>query len=148
MIVVDYPAPDFRIKEDGAKKYVFDGLRRSWLLLTPEEWVRQNFVQYLVELLQYPTALIALEKELVLNGLKKRFDVLVYNNTHEPWMLVECKASSVALSAAVLEQALRYNMVLPVSFIVITNGTQTRAWQKTENGLVELDKLPEWNNSY
>ncbi len=148
MIVVDYPAPDFRIKEEGGKKYLFDGLRRSWLLLTPEEWVRQNFVQYLVQVQQYPTALIALEKELLLNGLKKRFDLLVYNLAHEPWMLVECKASSVALSAAVLEQALRYNMVQPVSFIVITNGTQTRAWQKTKSGLVELDKLPEWNSSY
>ena len=144
MIVVEYPKPAFQVQEKEGKKYLFDTLRRSWLLLTPEEWVRQNFVQYLVLVKKYPATLIALEKELVLNGLKKRFDLLVFDKEHQPWMLVECKAESVALNPSVLEQALRYNLVVPVQFIVITNGAQTRAWEKTAGSLVELEELPDW----
>jgi type I site-specific restriction endonuclease len=144
MIMVEYPEPVFQVQEKEGKKYLFDTLRRSWLLLTPEEWVRQNFVQYLTLVKKYPATLIALEKELVLNGLKKRFDLLVFNKAHQPWMLVECKAETVALNPSVLEQALRYNMVVPVQYIVITNGVQTRAWENKEGGLVELDVFPGW----
>jgi hypothetical protein len=144
MIDVRYPEPRFRMKEEGGKRYLFDGLRRSWLLLTPEEWVRQNFVQYLLQELHYPASLIALEKEIRLHDLRKRFDVLVYDKDHRPWMLVECKAPEVPLSPAVLDQVLRYNISVPVHFIVITNGAGTIAWKKEEGRLVELAELPGW----
>ena len=114
---------------------MFDAIRKVWLLLTEEEWVRQNFVAYLVKELQYPETLIALEKEIVLNGLRKRFDILVYDKTHQPWMLVECKAPEVLLSEDVLQQALRYNITVPVNYLVITNGNSTVAWEKKRKDL-------------
>ncbi|RYY66810.1 MAG: type I restriction enzyme HsdR N-terminal domain-containing protein, partial [Chitinophagaceae bacterium] len=134
-----------RYKEEGGRRYIFDALRRLWLLLTPEEWVRQNFLQYLQQVLRYPAPLIAVEKEIRLNDLRKRFDILVYDERHQPWLLVECKAPEVALAPAVLEQALRYNLSVPVAYLVITNGTHTMAWQKGAGTLSELEALPHWS---
>lgn len=144
MIAVDFPAPDFKIERRNEQRFVFDVIRKKWLLLTDEEWVRQNFVQYLILHMQYPAAIIALEKSLVLNELKKRFDILVYDGGHQPWMLVECKAPQVVLDETVLQQVLRYNMAIPVPYIVITNGNSTFGWQKEHGVLKKLDKLPQW----
>ena len=144
MIAVNYPPPAFKIKQENEQHFVFDAIRRTWLLLTEEEWVRQNFIQYLITELHYPSTLIALEKELELNGLKKRFDVLVYDQEHQPWMLIECKAPQIELNDAALEQVLRYHMSIPVPFLVITNGQSTYGWQKVNYELKLLDKLPEW----
>jgi hypothetical protein len=146
MIAVQYPEPKFRIKNVEGKRFIFDSIRKSWLRLTEEEWVRQNFVNYLVQVLNYPSSVIALEKEIRLNELKKRFDILVYDGNHKPWMLVECKEPRVELSEPVLHQVLRYNISVPVPYIVITNGITTAAWKK-EGGLSLLDALPVWENS-
>lgn len=142
MIVVPFPPPQFRMKKDGEKTFVFDEIRRRWLVLTEEEWVRQNFVAYLQKELNYPASLIALEKGLILNGLKKRFDILVYNNAHQPWLMVECKAPSVSLSEDVLQQALRYNLSVPVDYIIITNGEKTMGWEKSGGELMLIHALP------
>lgn len=142
MIDVVYPEPRFRMKQEEDKQYIFDPIRKVWLLLTEEEWVRQNFVAYLVQEKQYPSPLIALEKELLLNGLKKRFDVLVYDADHQPWMMIECKAPQVPLSEDVLQQVLRYNMALPVHYIIITNGNTTLGWKKKDGGLQLIRELP------
>ena len=144
MITVNYGKPSFKIKKEKEQHFIFDAIRKTWLLLTDEEWVRQNFIHCLVEILHYPATLIAVEKELVLNDLKKRFDILVYDQQHQPWMLIECKAPQVELSDAALEQVLRYHMSIPVSFLVITNGEKTFGWEKISNELRLLDKLPEW----
>ncbi len=118
-----------------------------WVKLTPEEWVRQNFIQYLIKKLHYPAAYIAVEKEIQLGELKKRFDILIYNNLHQPLMMIECKAPEVALDEKVLQQLLRYNISVPVSFFVITNGHYTNAWGKAEGSgnLVSLAEMPAWN---
>ena len=142
MIVVQFPEPKFRLKKEGEKAFVFDEIRKRWLLLTEEEWVRQNFVAYLQKELHYPAALIAIEKGLLLNGLKKRFDILVYDAAHKPWLMVECKAPSVALSEVVLQQALRYNQSVPVDYIIITNGEKTIGWEKSGSELKLIDALP------
>lgn len=147
MIKLVFPPPQFRMKREGAKTFVFDALRRQWLVLTEEEWVRQNIVAYLVQVKSYPPALIALEKELVLYGRKKRFDVLVFDPQHRPWLLVECKAPSVPLSEEVLQQALRYNLSYPAPYIMLTNGNSTVAWKKDGDGLRLLNELPEWEGS-
>ena len=144
MITVQFPEPQFRMKKENGKPYIFDDIRKTWLLLTNEEWVRQNFVRYLITELKYPSALIALEKEIVLNELKKRFDILVYNKEHQPWMMIECKAPEVALSEDVLQQALRYNISVPVEFIVITNGQATVGWRKEGRELKLLKLMPTW----
>ena len=103
--------------------------------------MRQNFVQYLVRVKEYPATLIALEKEISLGELKKRFDILVYNKAHQPWMMVECKAPEVKLDDSVLQQVLRYNMSVPVEYIVITNGSVTYGWQRSGN-LRIIEELP------
>lgn len=142
MMNIPFPEPAFRMRQEGGKDFIFDALRKKWLLLTPEEWVRQNFVQYLLQVKNYSSTLIAIEKEIKLGELKKRFDILVYDNNHQPWMMVECKAASVKLDGKVLEQALRYNMSVPVEFIVITNGDTTCGWRRAEGKLELLEELP------
>jgi hypothetical protein len=146
MMSIAFPETQFRTRSEGGQQQIFDALRKQWLRLSPEEWVRQNFIQYLVQVLQYPEAMIAVEKSLELNGMKRRFDLLVYDTTHKPWMLVECKATSVALGQPVLEQVLRYNISIPVPYLIITNGTETRGWRKEAGRLFELDAMPLWEN--
>lgn len=142
MIEIQYPEPAFNVKHQNGIAYIFDAIRKKWLLLQDEEWVRQNFVQYLLQIMGYPQSLIALEKEIKLGELKKRFDVLVYDKQHKPWMLVECKSDSVPLKDAVLQQVLRYNISLPSKYLVITNGKQTYGWEKTNGRLIEILELP------
>lgn len=142
-----YPEPDFRMKLENERRYIFDSQRKSWLILTEEEWVRQNFLAYLLKELRYPSSMIAVEKEILLNGLKKRFDILVFDESHRPWMLVECKAPSIELNEKVLQQVLVYNQSVPVSYLVITNGPATVAWMKHDEGLKMLDSLPAWKQS-
>jgi hypothetical protein len=142
MVIINYPEPGFRTRNEQGKDFIFDSLRKKWLLLTPEEWVRQNFVQYLLQVRNYPAALVAIEKELVLGELKKRFDILVYDRDHRPWMMIECKAAAISLDEAVLQQVLRYNITVPVNYLVITNGSLTYAWQRNGNKLELIDELP------
>ncbi len=144
MIAVQFPPADFRMQKRDGKPFIFDVVRKRWVPLTEEEWVRQNIIAYLVGVLQYPKESIAVEKEIVLNGMPKRFDMLVYDKTHQPWMMIECKAPAVSLSEAVLQQALRYNMVLPVRWILITNGENSIAWQKENATLHLASSLPGW----
>lgn len=144
MISIAFPEPDFRIRKRGEKPYIFDAIRKQWLPLTGEEWVRQNLVAYFEKTLFYPKAAVAVEKGLWINERYNRFDILVYDTHHQPWMLVECKAPQVPLNETVLQQALRYHLALPVQWIVITNGNQTLAWQKKEQHLVLAERFPEW----
>jgi hypothetical protein len=142
MIVVNYPEPEFRIKKEKGTDLIFDQLRKKWVALTPEEWVRQNFVQYLIREKKYPASLIAIEKEILLGDLRKRFDVLVYTSNHRPWMIIECKASGVKLGNEALEQVMRYNLSLPSGYLVITNGHETYAWVREGNRLIVINQLP------
>ena len=143
MIKVNYPPPSFRIKTENGRDLIFDEIRRKWIVLTPEEWVRQNFISYLQQELKYASTLIAVEKELQLGELKKRFDILVYDTAHQPWMMVECKEPEVKLDESVLSQALRYHLATPVKFIVITNGNDTYAFSFGKGALVEIGDLPQ-----
>ena len=144
MLSIQFPEPDFRLKKEKEKDFIFDPLRKKWLLLTPEEWVRQNFVQYLVQVKNYPADLIAQEKVLQLGELKKRFDVLVYDRHHKPWMMIECKAPEIKLDEGVLQQVLRYHISIPVGFLIITNGQTSYGWEKKGMNLQLLYKMPDW----
>ena len=143
MLIINYPEPDFQLKKEGRRELIFDPLRKKWVVLTPEEWVRQNFISYLIRVKKYPSTLIAVEKEIRLGEMNKRFDILVYNTDHRPWMMVECKSLDVPLDESVLQQLLRYHISVPVVFLVITNGKQCYGWQKRENKLVEITELPD-----
>lgn len=142
MLTVIFPSPDFKIEIREGSEYIFDTIRKQWIRLTDEEWVRQNFIRFLVQVMKYPETLIAVEKEIQLGELKKRFDILVYNKDHQPWMLVECKASDVALEEKVFEQVLRYHISVPCSFLIITNGQYTFGWEKTGGRLKEIKVMP------
>ena len=144
MLSIQFPEPNFRLKKEKEKDFIFDPLRKKWLLLTPEEWVRQNFVQYLVQVKNYPGDLIAQEKVLQLGELKKRFDILVYDKQHRPWMMIECKAPEIRLDEWVLQQVLRYHISIPVGFLVITNGETSYGWEKKGMNLMLLSQMPEW----
>ncbi len=144
MIHPSYPHHEFRIRKQQEIHQIFCEGRRKWVKLTPEEWVRQNGFQWFTKVLQYPPSLIAIEKELDLFGLTKRFDMLVYDRRHQPWMMVECKQQSQPLSQKVLMQALRYNLALPVPFLVLTNGTDVRLLEIKENNWSELFTMPEY----
>jgi hypothetical protein len=144
MIRVQFPEPQFRLKRRGEKQYIFDSIRKKWLQLTEEEWVRQNMVAFFVQTMRYPKETIALEKEIRVNGLKRRFDILIYNKDAQPWMLVECKAPSVSLTEQVLQQALRYNTSVLVQWILITNGESTMAWSRKEEQILSATSLPLW----
>lgn len=143
MVVINYPEPAFRIRKQDSGEKIFDPLRKKWVVLTPEEWVRQNFIQFMVSKKKYPPSMVAVEREIKLGEMKKRFDVLVFNSQHEPWLMVECKAMDIQLDENVLQQALRYNISIPVSFIIITNGNYTMGWQRGETGLFEINELPD-----
>lgn len=143
MLTINFPEPTFRIKQEAGREFIFDTLRKKWVVLTPEEWVRQNFISYLVKEKNYPTTLIAVEKEIRLGELKKRFDILVYDPSHQPWMMIECKAMEVELDEKVLQQLLRYNLSTPVRCMVISNGSHSFAWQRTADGFETLTSLPD-----
>jgi len=142
MFTPEYPKQPLPIKTIDNKHHILCAIRKKWIILTPEEWVRQNFLQWLILVLQYPQTLIAVEKEIIVNGLKKRFDILVYNRDHQPWMLIECKAHTIPLQENVFLQALRYNIATPVNYIVVTNGLYCRAIEKVEGELKEITALP------
>ena len=144
MLKIKYPVFKFQIQEKEGSEIIFDVLRKRWIALTPEEWVRQNFIQYLLQESKYPQAFMAIEKEIMLGELKKRFDVLIYNRNHEPWMMIECKSMDITLDQKVLDQVLRYNISVPVQFMVITNGSYSYAFERKEGGLTMLEELPVW----
>jgi hypothetical protein len=142
MIKIDYPPYKPRIKNDAGKEFIFDEVRKRWVVLTPEEWVRQNFLQYLSRVKNYPVSLMAVEKEIKLGELKKRFDIMVYDKDSKPWMIVECKEMNVPLDKTVLDQVLRYNITMQVPYLVITNGSQCMAITIKNNEMTEMDELP------
>ncbi len=144
MLEVIYPEAEFRRKVEQGKEMIFCSIRKRWLILTEEEWVRQNFVSFLIRTKGYPASFIAVEKELQLHELKKRFDILVYDASHQPWMLVECKEPGQQLSEQVLLQVLGYNLSIPVPYLVITNGSHTLGWKIEEGTLRKLQSLPDW----
>lgn len=125
-----YPRYNVRLKEGANNKLqVFDFIRKKWLQLTPEEWVRQHVVNYFIHHCNYPPALISLEKEIELNGTSKRYDVVVYTKDLKPVIIVECKAPGVELSPEVLDQAARYNLKLNVDYVLITNGLKDQIYK-------------------
>lgn len=118
------PAYDFRYTERENKKYIFDIIRKKYVLLTPEEWVRQNFIRYLLEEKGYIQSLVRVEMFFKLNRLSKRADIALFNKKGQPKVLVECKSHKVTISQVVFEQVARYNLSFKVDFLIVTNGLQ------------------------
>jgi hypothetical protein len=119
---LNLPTYFFRIKEENGKKYIFDEIRRRFVVLSPEEWVRQHLVKYLSTIKSYPQQLMAIEKGFTQFRRKQRYDILIFNRNGEPLMIVECKAPGVEINQNVFDQASRYNLRHKASYILISNG--------------------------
>jgi hypothetical protein len=143
MIVLQYPSYPFKIKALNGKDQIFDPIRKTWVILTPEEWVRQNLLQYLVQNLKYPSSLIAVEKEIKLGELSKRFDIVVYKN-ELPWMIIECKEAKVTLNEKTMEQILQYQQVLIAQYLFISNGHETMGAKIESGKLQALQNFPDY----
>ncbi len=144
MIKIEYPKNEVKTRKSAAVNEVFDVIRKKWLLLTPEEWVRQNMIQYLLIVKKYPSSLISVEKEIKIGELRNRCDLVVYHRDSLPWMIIECKEMNVSLSEKTLEQILRYHITLPATFLVITNGSYSYGFKKIENQFFEINEFPDF----
>lgn len=144
MIRIEYPKKHPAIRNQNGAEQVRCICRKKWVALTPEEWVRQNFLLYLTMELHYPLALIAVERTIDLGDRKRRFDILVFNAAGFAVMLVECKEMNIALSPVTLNQILAYQSVLQSRILVVTNGLECIA-AKVNGNIQMLEELPAWD---
>lgn len=134
MYHLNLPHFEYKLKKAEGKVWIFDGIRKKYLVLTPEEWVRQHMINYLTQELLYPRALIKVEGGLTYNQLAKRSDILVFDREGKPWMIVECKSPELKLSDDTLHQAAMYNRTVKARYLTVTNG------------LVHVCALTDWNS--
>ncbi|GAA3577758.1 type I restriction enzyme HsdR N-terminal domain-containing protein [Snuella lapsa] len=119
---LNFPKFSFRFKSSENKISIFDSIRKKFVVLQPEEWVRQHCLLYLMQVKGVPKSLINVEKELIVNALKKRYDIVVYNPSGTIHLIVECKAPHITISQDTFDQIARYNMVLNADYLMVTNG--------------------------
>ena len=119
---LNFPTYSFRFKNSENKVSIFDSIRKKFVILQPEEWVRQHCVQYLIEEKKYPKSLINVEKELIVNTLKKRYDIVIFNPDGSIHLIVECKAPKIKINQDAFDQIARYNLVLNAEYLMVTNG--------------------------
>lgn len=141
LVMID--SKDIQLRENEGRREVFDPVRRRWVALTPEEWVRQCTLQRLHGEGGYPLEVMQVEGAIVLNGMTRRCDIVVYRDGH-PWMIVECKKTDIPLTQKVCDQACRYNTVLKVPYLMLTNGMQEViiAVDFEKGCLKQLQRLP------
>ncbi len=146
MLPLSLPPIQAKFKKEGDKTFVFDILRKKYLFLTPEEWVRQHLIHLLIERYNYPKALISCEKGLSYNKRLKRTDIVTYDQKGNPFLLIECKAPKIKLSKNTLHQASTYNSQLKAPFLCISNGINTLCFQINHetNEIKQLSDLPEF----
>ncbi len=123
-VKLNLPTADFRIKTEDGKHKVYDIVRRKYIILQPEEWVRQHWIHYLTQEKQYPASLLRVEVSVNSKLLKQRSDIVAYNRNGCPLLIVECKAPNIKISQAAFDQIARYNMQLKVQYLVVSNGLQ------------------------
>lgn len=143
---LNFPTYAFRYKTKENKRWVFDDIRKKFVLLTPEEWVRQNAVRYLMTEKKYPQSLVNVEKQIRLGDMTKRYDLVIFNPDGSLFLLGECKATSVPLTQAVFDQLARYNQALNAEFLWITNGLRNLCFQvdKVAEKYVLIPEIPEY----
>jgi hypothetical protein len=119
---LNFPKFSFRFKNSENKISIFDTIRKKFVILQPEEWVRQHCVQYLMDFKKYPQSLINVEKELIVNNLKKRYDIVVYKSDGSIDIIIECKAPKITVNQNTFDQIAQYNRVLNANYLMVTNG--------------------------
>jgi hypothetical protein len=144
---LNLPEAEMRLRKLGESTQIYDAFRKRWVSLSPEEWVRQHFLHFLVDSHHYPINRIAVEFSLSVYGMKKRADIVVFNSAMQPWMLVECKHAEIPLTQTVFDQAARYNLTLKVPYLAITNGMALLAAGIEGNEIRMLNSLPHLSES-
>ena len=144
MLDLNLPKYDFKVKSEGGKKQIFDSVRKQFVALTPEEWVRQHFIQFLHQEKGFPLSLMGVEFPLQYNSMNKRADIICFQKEGKPMMLVECKSANVSISQKVFDQIARYNFDLRVQYLVVTNGLQHFCCEMNykENSYRFLQEIP------
>jgi len=146
---LNLPEYSFRIADKEGTEMIFDSVRRKWVRLTPEEWVRQNFVRYLINEGSYPAGLIIIEKFFIYNRLKRRADIVIHNRSGEPVMIIECKSPETDLiDNEVFDQVANYNREFSVPYFVVTNGITHLAFKiNPGNNLPQyMDVIPRYED--
>ena len=143
---LNLPEYSFRIKKEEEKEYIFDDLRKKFVRLSPEEWVRQNFIAFLLKEKNYPRSLLAVEASVTINQNKLRADLIVYKRNGKPALVVEFKAPSVKISQLTFDQIVRYNMQLKVEFLVVSNGLNHYCCKidYLKNSFTYLQEIPDY----
>ncbi|MES2703828.1 MAG: type I restriction enzyme HsdR N-terminal domain-containing protein [Bacteroidota bacterium] len=143
--VIDFTGIEIKLGQAGGKTTVFDPVRKKWLVLTPEEHVRQYVLQYMITVARYPATLLAVEKTILVGNLSKRFDIVVYDRNHKPWLLAECKAPEVAVTEKTLHQLLNYQQKVQCNYWLLTNGHQTYCADACDTANIKwLQSLPRY----
>ncbi len=146
MISIDFSDIQLKLLQLEGKMNVFDPVRKKWIILTPEEHVRQYILQHMISTMQYPSSLIAVEKTIQVGEMSKRFDIVVYSREHKPWMLVECKEPQVAISQKTLHQLLNYQRTMQSNYWLLTNGHQTFCANASDiTNINWMDSLPAYD---
>lgn len=140
---LNLPPFEFNIREDSGKRQIFDSIRKRFVALTPEEWVRQHIVRLLIENFGVPAGLVGVEKSVKVGVLSHRCDAVIYDREGKPLLIVEVKAPSVPINQAVIDQASRYNLTLGVEYLLLSNGLDHLVLRlnSPRNGYLVLDKM-------
>jgi hypothetical protein len=141
MIKLTFSKFQLKLRQQSGVNEVFDMVRKKWLLLSPEEWVRQNLIHFLLSK-KYPLSLIAIEKEIKIGELSRRCDIVVYSRDMQPFMIIECKEMKVDLSEKTLKQVLHYHSKLQPKYLIITNGSYCFGFKKIDMQFIEIDEFP------
>lgn len=143
---LNFPNYEFRLKSSENKLFIFDSIRKKFIQLTPEEWVRQHTVRFLIEQKNYPASLISVEKTIKIANLSKRYDIVAYNPNKSIDLLVECKAPEINITQTTFDQIARYNLILKAKYLMVTNGINTYICQIDLNNqkYIFLKELPEY----
>ena len=146
MLTLNLPSYDTKTTINNGKRQIFDTLRSCYVALTPEEWVRQHFIHYLLDYKDYPTALMGNEVTITLNGMNRRCDTVVYDKALQPRVIIEYKAPSVKITKEVFAQISRYNLILKVDYLIVSNGLQHYCCKMdyTNNTFTFLQEIPEY----
>ena len=145
---LNFPFFKLPIKNNENKKFIFDFIRKKWVVLTPEEWVRQNTISYLIESKKYPKSRLKVEGEITLNSIKKRYDIIAFDKKYEIDVLVECKSPTSKISKKVFDQIALYNLKISSKHLMITNGIKHYFCQMDykKKLYIFLDDLPNYNS--
>lgn len=146
MSTLNLPTYSFKIKTENERKHIFDEIRRKYICLTPEEWVRQNFIKYLIEVKNFPKSLISVEMLVKVNSLSQRSDIVLHDNQANPLVIVECKATSVKIAQTTFDQIARYNLKLKVPYLIVTNGLNHYCCKMNykEGTYIFLEDIPDY----